>query len=318
MPPLSLLSINITKIYRIVAPTEPVPVMIKKNRQALFLASILLLLVLPVFAQQTYKTIEGTVAERRPGNIITPIVGARVFSDKKHQVLTNADGNFSLQIPDTVQRIWIRAGQDRIDSAAVPTQEQRMRIVFPQMAQLNDVLITQHRFSTEISLLPTIKTERIGARELLKAACCNLSESFETTPSVDVAFTDAITGYKQIQLLGLAGPYTLITRENIPEVRGLAAITGLSFTPGPWIQNMQLSKGTGSVVNGYEGLAGQINVELQKPMEGDRLLLNVYQSAQGRSELNAIARFEPKKQVYGNLMVHGKYQWLAVDQNHDH
>lgn len=292
--------------------------MIKKYVQVLFFAGFLLLLVLPVFAQQTYKTVEGTVAERRPGNIVTPIVGARVYSDKKHQVLTNADGNFSLQIPDTVQRIWIRAGQDRLDSAAVPTQEQRIRIVFPQMAQLNDVIITQHRFTTEISLLPTIKTERIGARELLKAACCNLSESFETTPSVDVAFTDAITGYKQIQLLGLAGPYTLITRENIPEVRGLAAITGLSFTPGPWIQNMQLSKGTGSVVNGYEGLAGQINVELQKPMEGDRLLLNVYQSAQGRSELNAIARFEPKKQVYGNLMVHGKYQWLAVDQNHDH
>jgi outer membrane receptor for ferrienterochelin and colicin len=292
--------------------------MINKRVLAFLCSGILLLLVFPVFAQQTFKTIQGTVAERRPGNVITPMVGARVFSDKKHQVLTDADGNFSLLIPDTVQRIWIRAGQDRLDSATVPRQEQRMRIVFPQMAQLNDVVITQHRFSTEISLLPTIKTERIGARELLKAACCNLSESFETTPSVDVAFTDAITGYKQIQLLGLAGPYTLITRENIPEVRGLAAVTGLSFTPGPWIQNMQLSKGTGSVVNGYEGLAGQINVELQKPMEGDRFLLNLYQSAQGRSEFNAIARFEPKKQVYGNLMVHGKYQWLAVDQNHDH
>lgn len=291
---------------------------IKLSTRILLTAVLLFVSWFQLVAQPILKTITGTVSERRPGNIVTPIKGALVFANKKYQTLSDAEGNFSLQLPDTFKRIWVRAGQDRLDSAAVPPNNERLAIVFAQMAQLNDVVITQHRFSTEISLLPTIKTERIGARELLKAACCNLSESFETTPSVDVAFTDAITGYKQIQLLGLAGPYTLITRENIPEVRGLAAVTGLSFTPGPWIQNMQLSKGTGSVVNGYEGLAGQINVELQKPMEGDKLLLNLYQSAQGRSEFNAIARFEPKERVYGNLMVHGKYQWLPVDQNHDH
>ena len=127
--------------------------------------------------------------------------------------------------------------------------------------KLDEVIIRHRQKSTTINMLDPIKKEKIGARELLKAACCNLSESFETTPSVDVAFTDAVSGYKQIQMLGLAGPYTLITRENIPDARGLSSVTGLTFTPGTWIEGMQLSKGTGSVVNGYESVAGQINVE---------------------------------------------------------
>lgn len=184
---------------------------------------------------------------------------------------------------------------------------------------LKSVEIKYHRKSTEIGLLDPIKTERIGVHELLKAACCNLSESFETTPSVDVAFTDAVSGYKQIQMLGLAGPYTLITRENIPDTRGLAAITGLSFTPGAWISGMQLSKGTGSVVNGYESVAGQINVELKKPFEeqDEKWLFNLYQSSQGRTEANIVYRHELNENLSTNVFVQARSQWMKVDQNND-
>jgi hypothetical protein len=128
--------------------------------------------------------------------------------------------------------------------------------------------------------LNPIRTQIMTGSELLKAACCNLSESFETTPSIDVSFTDAVSGYKQIQLLGLASTNTLITRENIPDNRGIAAITGLSLTPGTWISSMQLSKGTGSVVNGFESLAGQLNVEWKKPFDAYRYYLNGYQIIQ--------------------------------------
>lgn len=185
--------------------------------------------------------------------------------------------------------------------------------------QLSEVTITHREKATEINTIPTIKNERIGAKELLKAACCNLSESFETTPSVDVAYTDAVTGYKQIQMLGLTGPYTYFTRENIPDIRGLAAITGLTFTPGAWIESMQLSKGTGSVVNGFESVAGQINVEWKKPFEDKepRLLLNVYQSTQGRSEANAVYRKIYSSHLSTNLLLHGKANWARVDQNKD-
>jgi outer membrane receptor protein involved in Fe transport len=185
--------------------------------------------------------------------------------------------------------------------------------------KLGEVIIRHHKKSTTINMLDPIKKENIGSKELLKAACCNLSESFETTPSVDVAFTDAVTGYKQIQMLGLAGPYTTITRENIPDAQGLASITGLSFTPGTWIQSMQLSKGTGSVVNGYEGLAGQINVEWRKPFEEteDIWYLNLYQNAQGRSEGNLIHRIELNENLSTNIFLQGRTQWLKTDENND-
>ena len=185
--------------------------------------------------------------------------------------------------------------------------------------KLDEVIIRQRQKSTTINMIDPIKKEKIGARELLKAACCNLSESFETTPSVDVAFTDAVTGYKQIQMLGLAGPYTLITRENIPDARGLSAVTGLTFTPGTWIEGMQLSKGTGSVVNGYEGVAGQINVEWKKPFEekDEKWLFNLYQNSQGRTEGNIVHRMELSDELSTNIFLHAKSQWMKTDQNND-
>ncbi|MCC7028948.1 MAG: TonB-dependent receptor, partial [Chitinophagaceae bacterium] len=249
---------------------------------------------------------------------IQPVSGAKVLYSKKIFTFTEKGGGFSLQVPDTARQLVIQYDHVGSDTIALTDLQKEIKVVYPIYERIKDVVIRQKKFATEISLISVQKTERISSKELLKAACCNLSESFETTPSVDVAFTDAVTGYKQIQLLGLAGPYTLITRENIPEVRGLASITGLTFTPGQWIEGMQLSKGTGSVVNGYEGLAGQINIELRKPMEGDRQFYNIYQSGQGRSEANAYLAFEPGKRLYTNLFLHGKSQWLKVDQNHDH
>lgn len=271
-----------------------------------------------VQAQDSLQTIEGVVLEKGPQQTEIPLFAARVFVDKTHYTFTEKDGTFRLNIPGGSQYLYVRHEHIGIDTIPLTDVKKRIQLVYPLYQKIKDIRIRQKRFSTEITLLTPIKTERIGSKELLKAACCNLGESFETTPSVDVAFTDAITGYRQIQLLGLAGPYTLITRENIPEVRGLASITGLSFTPGQWMEGMQLSKGSGSVVNGFEGLAGQINVEWRKPMEGDRLFFNLYQSTQGRTEANAYAAFEPREGLYGNIYLHGKSQWLSVDQNHDH
>ncbi|MCG8697054.1 MAG: TonB-dependent receptor, partial [Bacteroidales bacterium] len=174
------------------------------------------------------------------------------------------------------------------------------------------------RKSTELSMFDPIKYEKMGEKELLKAACCNLSESFETNPSVDVSFTDAVTGTRQIQLLGLAGPYTQITRENMPDVRGLSSVYGLTYTPGPWIESIQLNKGTGSVANGYESIAGQINVELRKPEDADRLYLNLFANESGRTEVNAnlAHRFKNEKWSTG-LLLHGKDNSFQHDNNND-
>lgn len=271
-----------------------------------------------VNAQSQTVLLKGSIFEKAKNMSIQPVSGAKVLYSKKIFTFTEKGGGFSLHVPDTARQLVIQYDHVGSDTIALTDLQKEIKVVYPIYERIKDVVIRQKKFATEISLISVQKTERISSKELLKAACCNLSESFETTPSVDVAFTDAVTGYKQIQLLGLAGPYTLITRENIPEVRGLASITGLTFTPGQWIEGMQLSKGTGSVVNGYEGLAGQINIELRKPMEGDRQFYNIYQSGQGRSEANAYLAFEPGKRLYTNLFLHGKSQWLKVDQNHDH
>jgi len=137
-----------------------------------------------------------------------------------------------------------------------------------------------------IPLTSTIRTQVMTGTELLKAACCNLSESFETNPSVDVSFNDAVTGSKQIQLLGLSGNYTQLTVENLPGPRGIATILGLNSIAGPWIESIQLTKGVGSVANGYESIAGQINVELKKPETAEKLLANIYVNDFGKTDLN--------------------------------
>jgi outer membrane receptor for ferrienterochelin and colicins len=282
-----------------------------------YLSLFILFSALAMHAQLQTK-VNGIILEKGKNMTEMPVVNAKIIYSKKVFTFTDKSGKFSLLLPDTAKQLTIEFDHIGKDVIGLSDLTKQIKIVYPLFSRIKDVVVREKRFATEISLLSMQKTERISSKELLKAACCNLSESFETTPSVDVAFTDAVTGYKQIQLLGLAGPYTLITRENIPEVRGLASITGLTFTPGQWIEGMQLSKGTGSVVNGYEGLAGQINIELRKPMEGDQQFYNLYQSAQGRTEANGYWSFEPKEKLYSNLFFHAKSQWLKVDQNHDH
>ena len=122
------------------------------------------------------------------------------------------------------------------------------------------------------------KEQLAGVEELCKAACCNLSESFETNPSVDVSYSDAATGAKQIKLLGLSGAYVQMLTENIPALRGIAAPYGLGYIPGPWMESIQVSKGTASVINGYEAVTGQINVEYKKPQSSEIVAANVFAS----------------------------------------
>ena len=131
--------------------------------------------------------------------------------------------------------------------------------------------------------------EMISSAELSRAACCNLGESFVTNPSVDVSYSDAATGAKQIKLLGLSGTYVQMLTENIPNYRGAAAPYGLGYVPGPWMQSIQVSKGTSSVKNGYEAITGQINVEFKKPQlpEADWVSANLFASTTNRYEANA-------------------------------
>ncbi|PTM06228.1 MAG: hypothetical protein DA405_00910 [Bacteroidetes bacterium] len=171
--------------------------------------------------------------------------------------------------------------------------------------------------ATQIDLKAAGLSYRIDETELRKAACCNLSESFETNASVDVAFSDAISGTKQIEMLGLAGKYALIQRENIPFVRGLNGINGLSYIPGPFIESIQLTKGLSSVINGYESITGQINTEYYKPETAPRFLLNVFGNQGGRSEINLLGSYTTGEHIQHATMLHFSAIPFSQDRNED-
>ena len=182
---------------------------------------------------------------------------------------------------------------------------------------LQTVKIEAQRKKLQKSLLKTTNTTVLSSKELLKAACCNLAESFETNPSIDVNFSDALTGTKQIKMLGLTSPYLLIAEENIPSVRGASQAYGLSFTPGTWVESIQITKGAGSVINGFESISGQINTELIKPINDIPFFLNVYGSTDARFEINTHLNKKISDKWATSLLVHGNNRLFKNDMNND-
>ncbi|MBR0297295.1 MAG: TonB-dependent receptor [Paludibacteraceae bacterium] len=183
--------------------------------------------------------------------------------------------------------------------------------------RIEEVQVVQRRKGTVKSRTDAFDTQKINAEELCRAACCNLSEAFETSASVDVAYADAATGAKQIRLLGLNGTYVQLIQENTPAVRGLAQNFGLEYIPGPWMQSIQVSKGTSSVINGYEATSGQINVELLKPQIQDPLAINLMFNSDLMAEANITGGWQLKDHLYTGILAHYGQNFMAMDHNHD-
>lgn len=182
---------------------------------------------------------------------------------------------------------------------------------------LGEVIVRGSSKSIRKSYSVTGNTATLTSKELLKAACCNLAESFETNPAIDVNYADAITGTKQIKMLGLTSPYLLISEENVPSVRGASQAYGLSFTPGTWVESIQITKGAGSVVNGFESISGQINTELLKPMTDIPFYLNVYGSSDARFEVNTHLTHRLSEKWATSLLLHGNTRVSKNDMNDD-
>jgi outer membrane receptor for ferrienterochelin and colicins len=231
---------------------------------------------------------------------------------------SDLDGNFTLQINSGGDTLITFLTSFKNDTSIVGEKDSVVLISLSNALKLKEVEVKYKGTGTELSMLNTMKLETLGEKSLMKAACCNLSESFETNPSVDVNFADAVSGAKQIQLLGLGGQYAQITKENMPYMRGLANAYGLTFIPGTWIKSIQLGKGAGSVVNGYESFSGQINTELQHTDEGDHLHFNTYANENGRNEYNLNVRQKLTKTFSTALLSHVSFNPLAEDHNNDH
>ncbi len=237
----------------------------------------------------------------------------------KHGEFTSTDslGFFSLLTAKKGDTLIFSLTGYKTESVILKSIEKPLAVNLSSGVMLNEVEIAYRTSGTDISYLSAMKLEILNERSLMKAACCNLSESFETNPSIDVNFADAVTGTKQIQMLGLSGQYAQITKENMPYMRGLANGYGLTFIPGTWIKSIQLSKGAGSVVNGFESFTGQINTELHDPATMDKFTFNSYVNQNGRNEYNLDFKQAVTKNFSTNWLAHTSFNPLAEDHNSD-
>lgn len=290
-------------------------------KAVIFLVSIFVLPVSLLYGQ----TLKGRVVEQvhvhqqHDDVHHVPLMGVNLYwSGTTIGTSTDSLGLFELKkIPDVNQLVVQYVGYET-DTLLIGDQ-QEIELSLSQGHTLEEVTITFREKSISLDPLNPLNTHTMNEDELFKAACCNLSESFETNPSIDVSFTDAVTGSRQIQMLGLAGIYSMITVENMPMVRGLASIDGLTYIPGTWMQSIQVTKGTGSVANGYESITGQINAELKKPVgkEPEKLFANLYLNESGRTELNLNLSGQVSDKLSSGLLLHSAVRPFAIDRNED-
>ena len=263
------------------------------------------------------NTLRGVVLETNSKGSMSPLQGALVHWFKTGiGTTTDSAGVFYIPYTSESNQLIVNATGYKSDTILI-ADSKFVKVILINKSKLNEVVISFERSSTEISFIDPLKVSSMSEKELFKAACCNLSESFETNPSVDVSYSDALTGTKQIQMLGLASQYTQLTQEAMPSTRGLASNYGFSYTPGTWINSIQLSKGVGSVANGYESVAGGINVELHKPDQKEKLYFNAYGSEGGRYESNLILAQKVNATFSQAVFIHGSTLSQKMDRNND-
>jgi outer membrane receptor for ferrienterochelin and colicin len=261
------------------------------------------------------KTIAGQIINTKKEAI--PLANV-YWENTTNGVVANDNGFFSIDEPFIYpSNLIISFVGYQSDTITFNSYKNNLKIQLKKSIGLEEFQVTDKQSSTFINTIDPLLVETLSSKELLKAACCNISESFETNASVDVNFSDAISGTKKIQMLGLDGVYTQIQYENIPLIRGLSTAYGLTFVPGTQAESIQIKKGAGSVVNGYESITGQINIELEKPDNSEKLFLNIYGNSMSRTELNIQTAQKLNTKWSTLTMLHANNQNISHDNNED-
>lgn len=277
----------------------------------IYVLIILLSLPLSAFAD---KVIKGHVYDENK----QPVVGANVYWEKSMKgTTTDVDGYFELTQHEAETNLITSYIGFTTVVTPLANIKKTLKIELKGSVALDEVVVSERSLGTIASRTSVLQTQKITFEELCRAACCNLAESFETNPSVDVAYSDAATGARQIKLLGLSGTYVQMLTENYPNFRGAASLYGLDYVPGAWMESIQVSKGTSSVKNGYEALAGQINIEYKKPPTADVFSVNLFGSDAGRYEGNADASWHINDKLSTGLLVHYSNDATSHDGNDD-
>ncbi len=274
---------------------------------------ILIILLLNIPKLWAQNTLKGRVLDE--ADMAIAFASISWLNDYSNATFADSTGYFEILKPEKYQKLLISAVGFASDTLNVGDLNTIKVVLRPSVNSLDAVLVKGQ--AVIIDRLSGINTEVITTKALAKAACCNLSESFETSATVSVNYTDAVTGIKQLEMLGLSGKYIQVNVENTPNLRGLATAYGLNFIPGTWIQSIDVSKGATSVVNGYESMAGSLNVELIKPNASDNFLANAYINSMGRAEGNLNYTQNLSKKWSAAWLIHGSAQKTNIDNNLD-
>jgi len=262
------------------------------------------------------KSVEGYVFDKTDTK--SPLVGVNIFwLGSTIGTITDANGYFKILQTDSDEILIFRYIGYHPDSVPVLNQS-TLTIYLEPGAELDEVTVSDRVRSTNISTISPIFVQNITNKELTRFACCNLSESFETNASVDVAYADAVSGIKQIKLLGLSGRYSQLMMENIPMLRGAETAFGLEYIPGTWLQSIQVSKGTAAVKNGYESVTGQINVQFKEPEGIEKMSFYAYGNQDGKTESNFTYSLPLNDQWSTSFLIHGGTDFRKLDMNMDH
>ena len=275
---------------------------------------MLVLLFISMLAEA--ESIKGRVVEK-VGDKKVGLPGANVYWDGTTQgVVTDEDGYFKIKWNDCKRLVASFIGY-KTAVIEIVDRNRNVEILMSSGEMLDEVKVMTRGNTTIMSTRGPVIGQVINGEELKKAACCNLGESFTTNASVDVAYTDAVTGAKQIQLLGLTGRYVQMMTEGLPNYRGISSLYGLNYVPGPWMSAISVSKGASSVLNGYEAIAGQISVDYKKPRTCEKVYFNAIGNDSRMFELNADAGILLTDKLSTAFLVHMDRMDVEHDGNHD-
>ena len=286
-----------------------------KNR-IIILVACLMLLPLSAMAQ---RVVTGTVVD---ANTEQPLIGASLYwKNTTAGATTSVDGTFSIRRVSGFETLVVDyLGYDVVEIEMADKNENTVTIkLTPSAVDIDEVVIEGQQRGNYAKQGGITRQEQISFAGWCKMACCSLAESFENSASVTVGYSDAISGARQIKMLGLAGTYTQILDENRPIMQGAGATYGLSYTPGMWLNSIQVSKGVASVTAGHEAITGQINLEHRKPTDDERFFLNLYFDSELRPEINVSSAIPltPDKSLSTVIMAHGSLDTASHDMNQD-
>ncbi|MBI9034883.1 MAG: TonB-dependent receptor [Bacteroidales bacterium] len=281
------------------------------NRKAIIIiAGCLLALICGAHAQK----IKGVVIDNKK----QPLTGASVYwSDSWKGSTSNENGYFELSkhISDGDLLVVSFVGFQS-DTISVKDVSKRLKIILQENIALQEVEIVSRSSGTYVSSISPALTKVINQTELRKAACCDLAGCFETEASVQATTTNIITNTKELRILGLSGVYNQLLLDGMPLFSGLPYTYGISCIPGTLVENIHVSKGANSVLQGYESMTGQINVITQTPDKADKLFVNAFINSYQEKQFNV--NFAMKGKQWQNLTaVHITQPGVREDKDED-